>query len=268
MMARQHVTFAVGLTGAGLATTAYVAPSVESWVSESPWEALLFLLLVAGGALVPDLDHHKSTLTVKLGWLGWILSKTLRLFGVRHRGFMHSFLFAALSGLVFVILVSVASIGDYMVIFVGALLLFYASVTFAFVFGKNGRNPALVLALAVALAYGVHSGAVDLVSWWVPIAAFIGPLLHDLGDMLTKSKFAFWAPFTKKRVGSIVGFKTNTWFETGILRGVFFVWSLGAIAWVLLLSQGYLERTDFAAAVTDGQAMSEALPYVTWTLAP
>lgn len=268
MMARQHVTFAVGVTGVALGAAAFASTSVEEWVRERPAEAGLFLLLVAGGALVPDLDHHKSTLTVKLGWLGAILSGVLRMLGIRHRGFMHSFLFAFLSGVLFAVLTAVAAIADVMTVFVALLLLFYASVTLAFIFGKVGRNPALVLVLAAGIAYGIQAGEIDLGSWWVPLAAFAGPLLHDVGDMLTKSKFAFWAPFTKKRVGSVIGFKTNTWFETGLLRWVFFVWSLGTVLWVLMMWQDYLVRTEFPAGwFIDPEWWASALPYVLWSFA-
>ena len=266
-MARQHVTFAVALTGTGLATAAYAAPAVETWVRDRPFETGLFLLLIAGGALVPDIDHHGSTLTKKLGWLGAILHWTLRIFGIRHRGFMHTLWFALVSGAFFFALTLASALTEWVDIFLIVLLLFYASITLGFVLGKVGRNPALVLLLGVGMCYAGMDGLVDFSAAWVPVGAFLGPLLHDLGDMATKGKLPFLYPLVKTRFGSPIPFRTGGWFEKGLLRFLFFAWSLATVVWVVMMGSGNLERTDFAA--WDGlNPTRESLPYVTWSVVP
>jgi len=263
MMARQHVTFAVGVAGTALATTAYFSDAVETWVTEHWPNALLMLLLIAGGALVPDIDHHSSTITKRLGWLGAILHGFIRLFGIRHRGFFHSIFFAALSGLTFWGITALLNVTQWAAIFLGLLFLFYASVTFAFLFGSVGRNPVLILALAVALFFGVERGVITADGNWLAIGAFAGPLLHSAGDMLTRGKVTFFAPFSTRGMAAPLGFATGGILESVVLRVVFFVWSLAMIAWVVLMGTGRLAPVDFTA----DQWWSQAMPYLLWRLA-
>lgn len=273
MMARQHVTFGVAVATSTLATVSYASESVATWVQGHPFEVALGLIMVAGGCLIPDLDHHGSTMTKKLGWVGWLLHHALAALGVKHRGFLHSAFFGLLCGLFFAVLGILASafpvFGEFYPYIMLPVFLFFAAITFGFIFGKKGRNPAILVIIAFGYVYGVSQGQVDLTGIWLPIAAMVGPLLHDVGDLLTKSKFAFWAPFSKKQVGAIVGFKTNTPIETVFLRWVFFFWCFAMLLWVALMTTDNLERTDFSQwgdSDTVSESVANALPYITWTL--
>lgn len=268
MMARQHVTFAVGVSGTVLGATAYALPGVEQWVKDSPIEVGLMLMLIAGGALVPDMDHHSSTITVKLGWLGTLLHQLLKLMGVRHRGFLHTLWFALISGVVFLGIELLMPVWEWVVIALGLLLMFYASITLAFLFGKVGRNPLLIVGTSAALVYGYAEGIIGTSSHWLAIGAFAGPLLHDFGDKLTKERFAMLYPLTKRDKVAALGFKTSGWLETGPLRAVFGAWATLAFAWVGLLSAGLVTRTDVVAMAQSGDAgqWAAAAPYLLWTL--
>ena len=270
MMARQHVTFATGVTGAGLGTAAYILPAVHGWVTERPIEVFLFFVMVIGGALVPDADHHASTIIKKAGWAGWLLHRILRLFGIRHRGFLHSALFAVICGVTFVGIEMLIAVNEIALVLVGLLFVFFSSITFGFVFGKVGRNPALAVAVGVGLVLGYSSGYVSTAGHWLAIAAFIGPLLHDVGDQLTLSKVPILYPFSKKNYGAPITFRTGAFFETKVLRYAFFAWGIATFAWVAMVSQGYLVKSNIAVdQLTDSTWWSESapqlLPYVLWT---
>ena len=284
MMARQHVTFGVGTYLTGIATASYFSTGVAEWVQDRPLEVAMSVIMVAGGCLVPDADHHNSTIIKKMGWLGALIHNILKGMGVKHRGILHSFFFALLCGLLFLVLGVVSgmipAVEQWLPWVLLVPILFFTAVTFNFIFGRTGRNPAFLIVVGIAYAFGISQGLIDLTGWWLPLAAMIGPLLHDVGDMLTKSKFPFWAPFSKKKVGAIVGFKTNTPFETVVLRWAFFAWSFAMIAWVVLMATDMLVRTDFSVAFAVwgdypsfwgnvGGVLGElahAFPYLLWTI--
>lgn len=269
MMARQHVTFAVGLSGVAMGAAAFAFEPVEHWVRERPASAALLLLLVAGGALVPDIDHHQSTLVVKLGWIGSLMNLLLRLLGIRHRGFMHSLLFAVLNGVAFYGLEALVYVNQWVAIALGLMFLLFASVTLGFVFGRVGRNPLVVVGLGVALVYGYTHQLISLEGHWLAIGAFGGPVLHDVGDMLTHGKLPFLYPFTKARMGAPLTFRTGGFLETIPLRLIFGVWALLAVTWVGLMGFGHLERTNLSELRdTDGSEWTHTLPYVLWVLEP
>lgn len=263
MMARQHVTFAVGVASTTLAVTAYVAPAVQHWVQEHWVNAFMMLILIAGGALVPDIDHPNSTITRKMGLAGLLLNAAIRAAGIRHRGFFHSLFFAVIAGVVGLIVEALIGVTAWAAIALGVMFLFYSDITFGFLFGSRGRSGTMLLLTAAALIFGFSQGYITTDGHWLAIGAFAGPLLHDVGDMLTRGKVYFFAPFSTRGVSAPVGFATGGIFESVVLRTVFFLWSLAGISWVFMMGNDMLVRADLAAIQT-----GQSLPYLLWVLAP
>lgn len=157
----------------------------------------VFAVVTAGWALVPDLDHPRSSATRLLGPLTRALSYGLRTAtgafyratkgpadeAGTHRTVTHCGLFALLVGLLlgwlgtvspwttvgvaaFGLLLAADRLGNWLLaLALGGLLLWFGT----------GTTPAAMLHTAGAL------------SWTVGLAAGLGCLVHTLGDMITKS---------------------------------------------------------------------------------
>lgn len=231
MMARQHVAFGTALyvTTVGAASHFDVA-NMGSWPGAQPLPLLLSSFVVALGCLVPDLDHPGATLSKKLGPFRKPVTGVICALSGGHRGGMHSIFLPILLGLT----VFFANLSDAAICVVLALS---ALIVTKFLLPSGVRLAAwgpgaVALALVLALLYVPGAGE----GHWLVVAAVAGPLLHDLGDLLTDGKLGLLWPFLPKFAifPKAMRFPTGGWFEKRLLGKVFAAWVLLAAFLVIL----------------------------------
>ena len=228
-----HALSAVTVAGVAIG----LFPRVVTGLWDAPTLALLvgFVVSVAGWSMVPDLDNTSARATSDLGPVGRVLSFLFResssfVQGVTatkydrrsnnfpdpHRGLWHTFVGALTVGGLVWLAVS-AAVGSVTVrgmsVGVGALaaslfvgVSFHLAVSALFKkaadrvkrgLGFLGDVVAFLLSLAVGFAVVWVGSGQSLV--WVPVAAVVGMLIHDLGDTCTTSGTPLFAPLVKIR---------------------------------------------------------------------
>ena len=228
-----HALSAVTVAGVAIG----LFPRVVTGLWDAPTLALLvgFVVSVAGWSMVPDLDNTSARAISDLGPVGRVLSFLFResssfVQGVTatkydrrsnnfpdpHRGLWHTFVGALTVGGLVWLAVS-AAVGSVTVrgmsVGVGALaaslfvgVSFHLAVSTLFKkaadrvkrgLGFLGDVVAFLLSLAVGFAVVWVGSGQSLV--WVPVAAVVGMLIHDLGDTCTTSGTPLFAPLVKIR---------------------------------------------------------------------
>ena len=228
-----HALSAVTVAGVAIG----LFPRVVTGLWDAPTLALLvgFVVSVAGWSMVPDLDNTSARAISDLGPVGRVLSFLFRessslVQGVTatkydrrsnnfpdpHRGLWHTFVGALVMGGLVWLAVS-AAVGSVAVwgvnVGVGALAAsLFVGVSFHLAFsslfkraadrvkrglGFLGDVVAFLLSLAVGFAVVWVGSGQSLV--WVPVAAVVGMLIHDLGDTCTTSGTPLFAPLVKIR---------------------------------------------------------------------
>lgn len=228
-----HALSAVTVAGVAIG----LFPRVVTGLWDAPTLALLvgFVASVAGWSMVPDLDNTSARAISDLGPVGRVLSFLFResssfVQGVTatkydrrsnnfpdpHRGLWHTFVGALVMGGLVWLAVS-AAVGSVTVwgvnVGVGALaaslfvgVSFHLAVSSLFKraadrvkrgLGFLGDVVAFLLSLAVGFAVVWVGSGQSLV--WVPVAAAVGMLIHDLGDTCTTSGTPLFAPLVKIR---------------------------------------------------------------------
>lgn len=235
--------------------------------------ALPFAAVMAGCALLPDLDHPKATAAASLGPITGAVSKVLRgasawLYartkGPRdedcvgtHRHLSHTVLFAlVLGGLCWA---SVAAAGAAAVaVWVGfALLLAHA------VLGRIALAAFSAAALswlpdiaAAADVWPAVLGTATEIGGWLPVAVLLGCIAHDLGDAVTESGCPFLFPvpilgetWYELRPPRLLRFRTGKWFETVMLFPLVMVCCVLALpgVWPVVSDIGQAVAADAAA---------------------
>lgn len=228
MLGKQHVqsgvvgglcVLAVGAHGLGIAR---------------PTDLLLFPIIAGGAALLPDIDHHSSSvtrsfpvLTKPLHWLCVWAHRLMYLATRRgtdlpartavgwrsaHRGITHSLIAAVIVTLLLMWAMYVTP--WWVTVVVIAMFIMLAS----------DLIYAPVVAGAYALA-GLHElGANDLASyvhamaWFWSLAIGVGMICHDLGDCATTDGVALLSPLSWKPMGPPLRFKTGSWVETTLVK--------------------------------------------------
>lgn len=242
MLAEQHIR--TGVVG-GLALMAVGANAVGA----APLIDLLMVPAVAGGAaLLPDWDHHGSTvtrffplLTRPVYWITkWVhrilYSMTRGRFDppnrrgdkwrTHHRGTTHSLVLAV--AIVPVLALVFYTTPPWVVIgFILFMVLLAGDVVFA---------PILLIVYAVA---GLHAyGALGLVDhvfslgWLWAVAIGLGCVMHILGDCPTTQGAPLWAPFSWQPVVLPFSFKTGGPFEMRVVRVVLAL-AIVYLEWIL-----------------------------------
>lgn len=228
-----HALSAVTVAGVAIG----LFPRVVTGLWDAPTLALLvgFVVSVAGWSMVPDLDNTSARAISDLGPVGRVLSFLFResssfVQGVTatkydrrsnnfpdpHRGLWHTFVGALVMGGLVWLAVS-AAVGSVAVwgvnVGVGALaaslfvgVSFHLAVSSLFKraadrvkrgLGFLGDVVAFLLSLAVGFTVVWVGSGQSLV--WVPVAAVVGMLIHDLGDTCTTSGTPLFAPLVKIR---------------------------------------------------------------------
>ncbi|MEU1508127.1 metal-dependent hydrolase [Kitasatospora sp. NPDC005748] len=161
-----------------------------------PADLLMGTVLCAGAALLPDLDHHDSTLAHFLGPVSGVLCRVLGRVSGGHRHATHSLLFAALAGAG--TWAGIAHLGRGFVL--GLTFCLLALALRALHLHPPGNSPA-TWALPTGLA---ALGAAGLDSWlpnaryWLPCAVTLGVLAHLLGDFLTRRGIPLFWPYGRR----------------------------------------------------------------------
>lgn len=207
------------------------APQFMLWLTgtESIPLYVLSLFVIAGGALVPDLDNTSSTAKSALGPLGNAVSVAFRSSSraiqttIRtrrddpdpnpHRGAWHSPIFCiALAYIVYIFakvpikmptpLLKTYTVGEvFTVLFTSTLILIGFSGLFKKIMksikSKGGALFGDILAFAVSFAFTVSLYSLcpaDINPMWLPVSFYIGMVIHHIGDGFTTAGCPFLAP--------------------------------------------------------------------------
>ncbi len=208
------------------------APAIAEWAGfTSPAIIVLAAVVVAGAALIPDLDNTTSTAKNSLGLLGEGLSIVFRgsataiqtvVRGPRddanvdpHRGFWHTIPASIILGVLVWLLTAIQApvfipfIGDVTFGWIGAVVVAFICIHMAFagLFGKiikkvirgsAGFESALTLATSVAVLALFWFIPRDENFWWLSIAVAMGAILHILGDAFTTAGVPLTFPIPVK----------------------------------------------------------------------
>lgn len=195
------------------------APGFVEWAGfTTPAIIVLAAMVVAGSALVPDLDNSVSTARNTLGLMGQGLSIVFRgsskaiQMTIRtprddanpdpHRGFWHTIPAALLLGFLTWILTAITTevaipiIGDVTIGWIGALVVTFLSIQLAFagLFSKILRKAlkgsasfeTLIVTISILATTAIFwTIPKDQSFWWLSVAVALGALIHILGDAFT-----------------------------------------------------------------------------------
>lgn len=213
MLGQQHA-----LTGA-------VAAIITAQVFDATWlEIGAGAIAVLGASLYPDIDHERSTVSNTFGpfsrFLSWVICK---LTGGHRRG-THSVLgIAALALLVQVCLDHRGTWWSIAVLTVVMSLLIAGPLRLLKI--KGWLDDVIPVPIALAAA------------WWpevplrlLPVAIFIGAMVHVLGDMITKQGCPVLWPLSAKRY-RLAWLKAGGWTERYVLRWLFVIAIPVAACW-------------------------------------
>jgi membrane-bound metal-dependent hydrolase YbcI (DUF457 family) len=198
------------------------ATSAAAYLDLSPPYLLLAASVLPGAALLPDLDHERSTASGTFGPLTRLFSLVLR-----HRRETHSVPGVLALGVLLEACVRYRHEVPAQVVLIVVLVLVWSSVLR--VFGINRKIKGWLDDLApvpIAIFLVVYSG-VDLQP--VPYAVMAGCLIHIAGDMITKQGCPLLWPFSKVRY-RVAKFRAGGWWERWpitvlIVAGI--VWTTG-----------------------------------------
>lgn len=169
------------------------------------------MVVTAGAALWPDVDHPGSTVSRCLGPITWTLCRVVQSVTGGHRRGTHSLTGCAV--LVGLVHVAVQARSTHWAGSVGLALLLAVLLTAVVRLARiKGWTDELLAATAGAgLAFWP---GLDLTL--LPAAVGIGTLVHLLGDMVTRQGIPILWPFSSQRV-SLAGFKAGGWTERWVV---------------------------------------------------
>lgn len=174
-----------------------------------PGEIIAGALVCAGAALLPDIDHHNSTITQTYGVVTEGISKVTNWAFGGHRNGTHSLLFIALAGAATHALAAYSTLAAQIIVF---LLIGLALRGLGLEVSENKAASGVINALATAgLVLALFVSGVDYS--WLGAAVALGCLLHIVGDMLTHMGCPLLWPASGYRVGQNIGFSTNGFTE-------------------------------------------------------
>lgn len=211
-MGRSHVF-------SGMAAGAAALPLLSF---EHPLHALGFVAVTGAAAIIPDLDHHNSTLTNMWGPITGGLHKALNTLGRGHRGGTHDPVLTPLAGAA-VAAVAVTNQWTAMVMLAFILGFGLRAAEFA-IPGRTFEKGWLSLGVAVAASAALVL-LLDERLWWTVVALPLGMFVHILGDAVTPEGVPTpftWIKGSKKTLvrGPLT---TNTGFEHKLLAPGFLV---------------------------------------------
>lgn len=228
MMGRSHVF-------SGLLAGSAALPFMQF---EDPLHAVGFVAVTGAAALIPDLDHHNSTLTNMWGPVTEALHKVLNFVGRGHRAGTHD---ALLSPAAIALVAFGASLNQWTSFLFLAFMIGFALRAAEFVIPGRTFERGIVSALTAVVASAGLVFLLDERLWWLPVALPLGVLMHILGDAITPQGVpAPLSVFTGRRRTWLSGpLTTNTTVETKVIApgflivacAVFAVGMPGGIGW-------------------------------------
>ncbi|WP_406209388.1 metal-dependent hydrolase [Kitasatospora sp. NBC_01560] len=179
-----------------------------------PGDILMGTVLCAGAALLPDLDHHDSTLAHVLGPVSRGLCRLVGRLSGGHRHATHSLLFAALAGAGS--WVGIARLGRGFTLGLAFCLLALAMhALHPHPAGRGVAGWTVPTGLAVLGTAGLDTRLPNA-PHWLPCAVTLGVLAHLLGDCLTKRGIPLFWPHGR-HCGIVLIKRTGNGVETKFL---------------------------------------------------
>jgi membrane-bound metal-dependent hydrolase YbcI (DUF457 family) len=213
---------------------------VTVWLAATPLlglggrEIAAGLVVTAGAAMLPDLDHPSSSIARSWGPLTRALARLVARLSGGHRQGTHSLLFVALVG---VLGAAAGAAGGWW-----AVVPVFLAASLALGVLLHDKGPRNEIAAGV-LALAVYAGEVQTA--WLGWALALGALAHLLGDALTPERVPLLWP-SRRRYG--VGlFTTDTWPER-VLAGLLAV----ANVWLAVVVTDTWPEVEVAARALTG----------------
>lgn len=202
MMGRSHALTGVA---AGIGATYVTVVPVPA--------AIVGTVFCAGAALVPDIDHHNSTITKTFGPITAVLSWVVRKISGGHRYGTHSIFGIGTAGAMAQYGVMYRHTIPGQVVLSVIMILGFAGMIRLF------RIPGWFDDVApIPIVIGIVHFT-DLPLGIIPPALVLGCAIHVIGDVVTKSGCPLFWPFSKTRV-KLALFKTNGFCEKWIVTPV------------------------------------------------
>lgn len=193
-----------------------IAPAVAVIVA-APMEGkelVAGMLACAGAALLPDLDHPKSTIAYTLGPVTHALAKGVNLLAGGHRQGTHSLLFCLAMGLATQVLVLWSQTAAIIIMWCMAAL---ALRSLGLVPPKTSHNvKGFVIAIEATIILWLMVKYMPGEWWWLGLAVGLGSLLHLFGDCLTPEGVPFFWPARWRGSIPIIS-RTGNFLEVAIL---------------------------------------------------
>lgn len=248
MMARGHaISGAAGWLGLCAAATAW------GGFDPSPIQVAAGTVVATGFALLPDLDHPRSTVARSLGPASRALARVVswvsdavrdgtcqhcRTPGTHgHRTLTHTLLFAVVAGL------GVSAAGWRWGVAAAAIVIGLAAGLAAL--ALPGRRRVWAAAALAGLLAGWATWRLGGDGWWwLGVPAGLGTLIHIAGDSATEHGCPILAPLVRIRgcrwrrlaLPSWLAFRTGGWFERWVVTPVLVLGGAAAAGWLIYVS--------------------------------
>jgi membrane-bound metal-dependent hydrolase YbcI (DUF457 family) len=173
----------------------------------------------AGAALLPDLDHPKSTIAYTLGPVTYGLAKLTNLVFGGHRQGTHTLLFAIGAGVVTFFASRASDIVMIAIMFAMSAL---AIRSLGLVPPRTSQNikGLVVAAEAAAITWLLWQYEPGDWSLWLGVSVFLGCVLHCVGDTCTPEGVPWFKPISKKRFAVPIIDRTGNFLEVGIITPI------------------------------------------------
>jgi membrane-bound metal-dependent hydrolase YbcI (DUF457 family) len=169
----------------GAFTWLAVAPSVAHLLGKSMdyRELGVGAIACAGAALMPDLDHPQATIAYTFGFVSKLAAKGMSLISGGHRHMTHSIFFAVIFGTIAQLIALGGSTPAIILMF---LLSAFALRGMGLVPPKTSQSTkGFVCIVEAALLTFAMTRFMPGTWWWLGLAAFLGCIVHCIGDTLT-----------------------------------------------------------------------------------
>jgi len=195
---------------------------------QEPITLLIFTVIAAAFALVPDFDEPNSTISRKMGFVGRFLSVIFRTVMGGHREYSHTLLFATVLGIAGFLL----QLGDGKLAQISAAVMFVIGISLIarliLPFGIGSIFFGIILSAGIGLSiYNVINGLFP--TFGIGFAIFAGINLHCLGDSLTPSRVKWLQPLYKKPIGLNINGVTGGAIERFVIGPILGVASLASL---------------------------------------
>lgn len=196
------------------AATAPLLPQYAG-IAVGPRDLLVGTLVTAGAALVPDLDHHDSTIANFLGPPSELAARVMSFLSGGHRKGTHSFFFVGLAGVA--TWAGVEYVGRWFVL--GTVFVLLALAIKALHLCPPGDGAKVYGTVGLMALAGTWTTATFLPgAWdWLPYAMAVGCLAHIAADCLTDRGCPLLWPLSRTRIALPLISRTGNLVETWVI---------------------------------------------------